>query len=62
MYMPVIKSETLEGRTYMLADDGGLWRVEFGYDGQPTIQRLDNLSHATKEGVMRPVFARWLSQ
>ena len=62
MYMPVIKSETVEGRTYMLADDGGLWRVEFGYDGQPTIQKLDNLSHSSREQMMRPSFAMWLNQ
>ena len=60
--MPVIKSETIGGKTYLLSDSLDIWRVEFGYDGQPIIQRLDAVSHAQAEHLFRSPFTEWINR
>lgn len=60
--MPVIKSETIHGKTYILSDNLDIWRIEFGMDGQPTIQRLDTIAHEQVEGMLQPTFSRWIDK
>ena len=56
----IIKSETIEGKTYILSDSFDIWCVEAGYDGTLTMQRLGEVSRDQVDAIMQPTFARWV--
>ncbi len=60
--MAIVKSETFEGKTYILSDSLDIWMVEIGFDGVAQIQRLDHVSGAKALQLCEPLFAEWVQR
>jgi hypothetical protein len=55
----VIKAEVVRGDAYILTEPGQVWRVKFGYDGQPIIELLDDVGHERARYLCETAFAKW---
>lgn len=55
----VIKVEAVRGDAYILTGPGQIWRVKFDYDGQPLIEKLDDIGHDRARFLCETPFAEW---